>query len=56
VLRNSLLGGLVLAVQGGMTLAQAVKKPKLRQESMRKKRFIGPLEGLKVAILMVIFL
>jgi hypothetical protein len=56
VLRNSLLGGLVLAEQGGMTLAQAVKKPKPQQERMRKKRSIGPLDGLKVDILMTIFL
>jgi hypothetical protein len=39
-----------------MTLAQAVKKPKPRQEIMRKKRFIGPLESLKMAVFMGIFL
>jgi hypothetical protein len=56
VFLNSLLGGLILALQGGMTLAQAVKKPKPRQERMRKRRFIGPLEGLKMAVFMVVFL
>jgi hypothetical protein len=45
-----------VALQGGMTLAQAVKKPKLRQEKDRKKRFIRPLEGLKIAVFMNIFL
>jgi len=39
-----------------MTLAQAVKKPKPRQERMRKKRFTGPLEGLEMAVFMGIFL
>ncbi|AGG34027.1 hypothetical protein D521_1459 [beta proteobacterium CB] len=45
-----------MAVQGGMTLAHAVKKPKLRQEMIRKKRFKGPLEGLKMAVFIAVFL
>jgi hypothetical protein len=55
VLRNSLLGGLVLAPQVGMTLAQAVNRDKPRQEIVINRLFELLLRGLESTILMVIF-
>jgi len=49
VFLSSRVGGLILAPQGGMTLAQAVKRLKPRQEIARMGRFnllLNELEGL----------
>jgi Fic family protein len=56
VLRCSLLGGLVFAPKGGLTFAQAVKSDRLRQQTVMNRLFKLLLEGLKSAILTVIFL
>jgi len=49
VFLSSWVGGLILAPQGGMTLAQAVKRLKPMQEIARMGRFnllLNELEGL----------
>jgi len=55
VLRSSLLGGLVFAPQGGITLAQAVKRDKPRQEIVINRLFKLLLKGVEIINLAVIF-
>ena len=55
VLRSSLLGGLVFAPQGGITLAQAVKRDKPRQEIVINRLFNLLLEGVEITNLAAIF-
>jgi hypothetical protein len=55
VFLSSLLGGLILAPQGGITLAQPTKRPRPKQESARKGLFIWLLNAAEMLDLRVIF-
>jgi hypothetical protein len=56
VFLNSLLGGLVLAPQGGMTLAQAVKRLRPKQENARNTLLRADLRESEQAFLFILCL